>query len=478
MKRMLHTLVVLLLGLNGTTLYGQLDRTVKPGPGPASPLNLPVLQKSSLDNGLKLIVVEHHELPVVQVTMVILSGSADDPAGKAGLATLTAQMMDEGTATRDALAISEEIDFLGANLSVRASTDASFASLLTLKEHLDAALGIFADVVRNPVFPEHEWDRVKKTHLTGLLQQKDQPGTVASKVFARVTFGADHPYGRPDDGTEESVEGLTADDLKRFYSANYVPNNAAVIVVGDVTPPEVQSKMEHFFGTWKAHPLAKNDQADPPMIGSTMIYLVDKPEAAQSEIRIGHTGVRRDTKDYFALQVMNTILGGQFSSRINMNLRETKGYTYGARSGFQMWKESGLFTASAAVKSAVTDSSVIEFMKELKRIREEDVTGDEFMFAKNSLIRREPQGFETPAQIAGQISSLVIYNLPDDYFRTYVQNFASVTIEDVRMVARKYLNPAAMNIVIVGDQNLVGSGLERLGYGPVRRLDAGGNPLN
>jgi predicted Zn-dependent peptidase len=427
---------------------------------------------------MKVIVVEHHELPVVQMNMVFLSGSADDPVGKAGLADLTTQMMDEGTSKRDALAISEEVEFLGASISVRAATDASFVSLLTLKEHLDAALDIYSDVIRNPSFPEFEWTRVKKTHLDGLLQQKDRPGTVASKVFAQVTFGAEHPYGQPNDGTEHSVQGVTLDDLRKFYSTHIVPGNATLIVVGDLTISEVAPRVEKFFGDWQSTlPLKKSiDKA--PAISENQIYLIDKPEAAQSEIRIGHAGVQRKTDDYFALQVMNTILGGQFSSRINMNLRESKGYTYGARSGFLMWRHGGLFTASAAVRTGVTDSSIIEFMKELERIRDEDVTEDEFLFAKNSLIRREPEGFETAGQIANQIASIVVYNLPDDYFETYVKNFSAVTMEDVRRVAASYLNPRSMNIVVVGDIKAVHEGLNRLGYGQARILDPDGNKIN
>jgi predicted Zn-dependent peptidase len=470
--------IIFLLFVTVSVASGQLDRTKKPESGPIPSLTLPTIQRASLENGLRVMLVEHHELPVVQMNMVLLSGSAKDPEQKAGLANVTAAMMDEGTAKRTALEVADDIDFIGASLSVSSSVDATFASLLTLKEHLKAALEIYADVLLSPAFPAVEWERVRKTHLAALLQQKDQPGTVASKVFSRITYGVDHPFGRPLDGSEETIQSITVGDIRDFYNAHYRPDNATLIVVGDVVMEELLPFVRDDFGGWKPGAGASAEVPAPPVINRTGIYLVDKPEAAQSEIRIGHVGVERNNPDYFSVVVMNMILGGQFSSRINLNLRESKGYTYGARSGFSMWKHPGPFTASAAVKTAVTDSSVMEFMKELKKIRDEDVTMQELEFARNSLIRREPQSFETPQQIASQLASLVLYDLPDNYFETYVENFENVTIADVRRVAQKVLNPSAMNIVIVGDVAAIKNDLEGLGYGPVKLLDTAGKTVN
>jgi predicted Zn-dependent peptidase len=421
--------------------------------------------------------VEDHELPSVQMNIVIMAGAADDPASKPGLANLTAQMLDEGTGKRDALTVADDLEYLGARFSVNSGMDGTFASLQTLKEHLRPALEIAADVILNPSFPEKEWTRVKATHLTSLLQQKDQPGTVASKVFSRLTFGETHPHGRPTDGTEESVNAITIGDMKEFYSAYYRPNNATMILVGDITIAEAKEVLASSFAKWEVSERKKRTVSAAPAIARTGIYLVDKPEAAQSEVRIGHPGVQRNNPDYFALTVMNTILGGQFSSRINMNLRETKGYTYGARSGFSMWIDGGSFVAAGAVKSAVTDSSVFEFMKELTMIRDAGVTDEELAFAKNSLILREPRNFETPGQVAGQLQTLVLYNLPDDYFATYVQNFEKVTAADVKRVAEKYIQPSAMNIVVVGDVATVKDGLGRLGYGEVRVIGSDGRSV-
>ncbi len=459
------------------TVVGQIDRTKKPSPAATPPLILPKIQRATLANGLSLMLVEHHELPVVQCQLVVKSGSSQDPSGKGGLANLAAQMMDEGTGKRSALQIADDLDFLGASLSVNASDDATFASLLTIKEHLTPALDVYADVVLNPSFPEEEWNRVKKSHLTTLMARKDQPAFVASNVFGILTYGGVHPYGQPSGGTEATVNAISIDDMKTFYGTFFKPNNATLIVVGDVTMKEARPMVEKHFGSWKNGEVPQVEFPSAPSIASTQIYLIDKPKAAQSEIRIGQVGVARKTDDYYALTVMNTILGGQFSSRINLNLRESKGYTYGARSSFSMQKGAGPFVASAAVKSAVTDSSVIEFMKELRGIRDADVTQKEFEFAVNSIVRRQPQGFETPAQIASQLMNLVLYDLPDDYFNTSVQNIQKVTVKDVRRVAEKYLNPKAMNIVIVGDVATIKEGLEKLGYGAAHMVSADGQMM-
>lgn len=471
---MTSTLVVFCLSF----AYGQLDRTKKPAPQPTPKLTLPAIQRATLPNGLTLMLVEHRELPVVHMQLVFSTGAANDPPGKAGVANLTAQMIREGTAKRTSLQIADDLEYIGAMLNVNSSHDATFASLLTLKEHLSGALDIYSDVLRNPSFPEKEWNRVKKTHLTGLLQQKDQPVAVANNIFASQVYGSSHPYGRPTEGTEVSVNAITLDDLKSFYRANYLPNNATLIIVGDVALKEIRPMLEDYFGDWKSGKFVPAEFPVPPAIDTTRIFLIDKPQAAQSEIRIGHTGVARNSPDYFALQVMNAILGGQFTSRINLNLRESKGYTYGARTMFAMRKEAGPFVAQAGVKSAVTDSSVMEFMKELRGICEADVTEKELELAKNSLVRGVPQGFETPAQISMQLANLVLYNLPDDYFDSVVQNYEKVTAGDVRRVSEKYLHPRSMDIVIVGDIGLIKPGLEKLGYGKVTVLDASGKQVN
>ncbi len=478
MKQNLFFLTMSLLVLGVSLMYGQLDRSKKPEPQPTPKITIPAIQHAALANGLKIMLVEQHELPIVQLQLVFQTGAANEPASKAGVANLTAQMVREGTGKRSSLQIADDLEFLGANLNVSSSSDATFASLQSTKEQLAKALDVYADVLRNPSFPENEWTRVKKTHLTGLMQQKDQPVVVANNVYTMLLYGAAHPYGRATEGSEASVNAISLDDLKSFYKSNYIPNNATLIVVGDASIKEIVPMIEKYFADWKSAAIMPPAFTPAPKIDSTRIYLVDKPQAAQSEIRIGHVGVARNNEDYFPLLVMNAILGGQFTSRINLNLREAKGYTYGARSGFAMRKEAGPFTAQAGVKSGVTDSSVVEFMKELRSICDADVTQKELDFAKNSLVRGMPQGFETPAQISMQLMNLVLYGLPDSYFDTIVQNLEKVTIADVRRVSQKYIHPASMDVVIVGDIQLVKPGLEKLGYGPAIVLDADGKKIN
>jgi predicted Zn-dependent peptidase len=454
----------------------EVDRSQRPTPGPTPTLTLPEIEEFRLDNGLTVLLVEHHELPLLQARLIIETGSAAD-GDKPGLASFTADMLDEGTAKRSALQLAEEVDFIGAQLSTGSNWDGSYVTLLTLKRHLDTAFDLFSDIVLNPAFPEEELERRRSSRLTSILQQKDQPRIVATMVFNRVIYGPTHPYGQPASGTEESIRSIQRDDLKRFYETYYRPNNATLILVGDVTKEEIAPKVKQFFVAWtkKEVPSVKIPQAASRT--STGIYLVDKPEAAQSEIRIGHVGVARNNPDYFKLTVMNTILGGQFSSRINMNLREKRGYTYGARSSYAMRKAAGPFIASAGVKTAVTDSSVIEFMKELTRIRQEGVTAEELEFAKQSLLRRLPRQFETAADIARQLTNLVLYDLPKDYFNKYVQRIQAVTAEDVLQAARNYIHPDRSAIVIVGDVAKIREGLEALGYGPVVLLDSEGEPM-
>lgn len=472
---MKNILIILFLSFN--SIHSQeLDRTKKPLPQPTPKLSIPIPQRGELNNGLKIMLVEHHEMPVVQVQLIFQSGSSNDPSTKAGVAVLTAQMLDEGTKKRSALQISDDVEYLGSNLNISSSQDASFASLLTLKDELENSFEIFADVILNPTFPSTEWDRIKKSHLTSLLQRNDQPGQIASLVYSKVLFGDSHPYGKPTTGTEESVKQIEVADLVKFYNSFYSPNNATVIVVGDITLSEAKKLLNKYFGSWKKQEIAEPTYSTSPTIVENKIYLIDKPQAAQSEIRVGHMGVARSNSDYYAITVLNSLLGGQFSSRINMNLRESKGYTYGAGSSFSMRKEVGPFTVSGAFRSNVTDSSIIEIITELKNVTMTNVTGKELEQAKNSIIRSQPVDFETPQQIAGQLMNLVLYNLPDDYYNTSIQNFENLTITDIRNAANKYIHPSKMNIVLVGDMSTVLTGLEKIGS--VSILDNNGNKVN
>lgn len=460
------------------TIFAQMDRSRQPKPKPSPKLSLLPLQRADLKNGLGIVLVEHHGLPLVQFKLVLQTGSAADPAGKTGLAMFTANMIDEGTECRSALQISEDLGFIGARFSLSANYDGSFASLLTLKEHLSSALEIFSDVMLRPSFPQDDFERVKKDVLTSLLQQKDQPIVVANNAFATLLYGSDHPYGRSVNGTEISVDALTVEDVKNFYDTYYRPNNATMIVVGDVQLNEVVHELEKTFGGWQKQDVPSVSVPLPSQPSSTRIFLIDKPNAPQSQVRIGHVGANRRTADYFPLLVINTILGGEFTSRINLNLREEKGYTYGARSDFAFRKIAGPFVASGGFRTDVTDSSVVELMRELRRIGTADVTEEELDFAKNSLIQRQPHQFETPGAIASRLAEIVLYNLPDDYYSSYVQNVQKMALKDVNRVGHQYIKPDAAVIVIVGDIEKTKEGLGKLGYSSVKICNEKGEILS
>ena len=443
------------------------DRTMKPPPGASTDLALPEIQNFKLSNGMTVKLVEHHELPIVDVRLVLKSGSYVDPEGKAGTADFTADMLDEGTTTRDAFEIADAKDFIGARLGTGSSWDGSFVTLSTVKKHLDAALEIFADVALNPTFPEEDMDKIRDRRLASILQRKDQPLTLAALAFGDIVYGKSHPYGLPSSGTEESIKSLSRKDLQSFYSTYYRSNNAVLIVVGDVTRAEIEPVLEKYFGSWDSGDIPAPKTFDTPEISETSFYLVDKPDAAQSYLYFGHNSISRNDPDYISSYVMNMILGGQFTSRINLNLREDKGYTYGARSSFSTRRNGGSFSARSSVKTSVTDSSIIEVLYELRRIRDEHVTMDELELAKRSIIQKLPAGFETPSQIASGLGSLVLNDLPDDYYDSYSEKIEAVTVHDVRMTAQKLIDPEHMTLVISGDISKIKESIELLNEGKV-----------
>jgi zinc protease len=443
-------------------LYAQPQ--AKPDPS----FTLPQLQRRRLSSGLEVLIVEQHELPVVNMSLLLKTGGAADTQERAGLASLTAALIDEGTKTRSALDISNQLSSIGASLSTGADWDYSSINLLTLTKHLERALDIYTDVVINPTFPENELKLQRNSRLASLLQRRDNADAIATLAYNSVLYGRNHPYGRSIVGDELSVAAIRNEDVRRFYETYFRPNNAALVVVGDVRPDTLIPQLERAFVNWKSADVPAVTVAAPSPRERATIYLVDKPGAAQSVINIGQIGVPRSTPDYFPLIVMNTLLGGQFTSRVNMNLREDKGYTYGARTSFDFRLGAGPFAANAGVQTAVTKESVAEFMKELRGIRgERPVTPAELEFSKQAIIRGFPRSFETPDQIASRVAAIVIYNLPDSYFNDYIQNVRAVTLADVTRVANKYLDPAKMAILVVGDRKVIEPTLRSLpGIGP------------
>ena len=453
-----------------------LDRSKVPTLGPPPGVLLPPIVTRELPNGLKLMIVEHHELPIADFVLVVESGGTLDPSGKTGLANLTAAMLTEGTISRSSLEIADQVAFLGIGLSATSTWDASTIRLHTPTSQLDSALALFADVALRPAFPLNEFDRIKKDRLTNLLQLKDRPTAIANQAYAAILYGSGHPYGRSIIGSEASVQTLSTADLQSYYRSNFIPNNATLVVVGDVTPAQIEAKIQSLFGGWQSGTVSPFNFTQPPASNTTTVYLIDKPGAAQSSFRIGAIGVPRSTKDYFALSVLNTILGGSFTSRLMQNLRESHGYTYGAGSSFDMRRSAGPFTASAEVVAAKTDSALVEFMKELNAIRE-TVPAEELSKAKRYMQLGLPGDFETTQQIAGALVPVALYDLPLDYYNNYVQNIEAITQADVQRVARQYINPSSLAIVIVGDRKSIEAGLKAVNTGPIVIRDFFGQPI-
>jgi len=475
--RSLGAVVVALVGLRSNAgAQGTIDRTKPPELGPPPTVSLPPIVTRQLPNGLKLLIVEQHELPLADLVLLVGSGTTADPAGKMGAANLTAAMLREGTTTRKSLDIADQAAFLGISLSPTSSWESSTLSLHTPTAQLDSSLALFADVALHPSFPANEFERLRKNRLTELLQIRDQGPAIANLVFPAIVYGSTHPYGLASIGTEASVKSLTPGDLQSYYQTNFKPNNATLIIVGDVNPDQIEQKVNGLFGAWQHGTTPQLAYGEPPKPATTTIYLVDKPGAAQSSFRIGAVGVPRSTKDYFALTVMNTILGGSFSSRLNQNLRETRGYTYGASSRFDMRRAAGPFTASAEIVAAKTDSALLEFMKELNGIRQ-SVPSDELSRAKRYLQLQLPGNFETTQQIAAALVPVALYGLPLDYYNNYVQSIEGVTQADVNRVAQQYVNPGSLAIVIVGDRKTIEQGLKSVNVGPISIRDMSGLPI-
>jgi zinc protease len=441
--------------------------TTPPRPQGSPRIDLPEPVRVRLPNGMTVMYVRQAELPVVSAVLVTRgAGSADEPAEAPGLASFTASMLDEGAGGRDALALADALDLLGASLSTGSGTDAAQANLYVLRQNFPAALRIMADVVTRPDFPEREVNRLRDERLTALARAKDEATTIANNAFASLVYGGQHPYGRY--ATTEATRGLERGRVQAFHAARYRPETSTLILVGDVDPAAMQPLVAQSFGQWRAQgtsALAEPPQA--PSIGRTVVYLIDKPGAAQSEIRIGHPGVPRSSPDYYPLLVMNTMLGGTFTSRLNTNLRETHGWAYGAASSFQMLRGAGPFSARAGVQTNATDSALVEFFRELNRMRTEAVTPEELQKIKNFVALRLPDQLETTQDVAGQLATLETYGLDASFFDDYVQRVNAVTADDLRRVANQYVRPDRSVVVVVGDRQVVEAAVRAANVGPV-----------
>jgi predicted Zn-dependent peptidase len=433
-------------------------------------LKLPSIEKFQLSNGIPVLLIELHKVPLVQVNVVVRAGAAADPKVKAGVASLTAEMLDRGAGGRSALELSDAVDHLGADLSAAAGWDATTIGLNVPSQRFTEALALLADVVTRPAFPQEELDRVRKERLTEFLQWRDEPRSLARVAFARAVYGG-HAYGRVPEGSEASVRAIERADLKAFHDSYFEPGNVTIVAAGDITPSVLQPRLEERFGAWRGSAARPPSVAAASQVRGRSVWLIDVPGAAQSEIRIGRVGPPRATPDYFPLIVMNTVLGGSFTSRLNQNLREVHGYTYGAGSVLDFRLSTGPFLAAAAVQTDKTAPALSEFFKELEGIRK-PVREEELTKARNYVALRYPAGFETTGDLAGKLEEKVVYGLPDDYFTSYADRVRKVTADDVARVTAQAIDPRSIVVVIAGDRKKIEPGLRALKLGPIRVFSA------
>ena len=448
-----------------------LDRTVRPTSGTPTPARLPAVQLRMLSNGMRVAVLEDHEIPAVQVSAVVEVPAQLEPAGKEGVAGFTRSMLTEGTTTRSAESLVDAFADLGSTVSP--------FGFYTITSNVDAALALMAEQLLNPALPDAALERLKANAVTGLRRQKEQPNYIASRIFSNVVFGASHPYTRTI--TESSVMSITRDDVVAFHREYYRPQNIALVIVGDITADRAVAYAEKAFAGWAGvGPKASVDIAAPAGPTATAIYLHDRPGSPQSFVVAGHLGPRRDTPDYFALSLLNTALGGGFNSRLNLNLREQRHFTYGAGSSFtyRPVPQVGVFTASSSVQSEKTDSALVEMMAEIRGILgARPVTPAELAFAKSGITKGLPLSFETVPQIAGGIATIITDRLPLDYYSTVAARVGAVTIDDAMAAGRRYLQPDRMAIVIVGDRRTIEPRLRAAGIAPVVIVDDQGKPI-
>jgi zinc protease len=420
-----------------------------PPPLAPRPLNLPEQSATVLPNGLGLVVVEDKRLPLVSFRLAFRAGDANDPDDLPGLSDMMSHLLTEGTTTRTSRQIAEEVERYGATLAVGSSSDFSTVAASTLSVYADEILTLLADVTLNASFPQNEIDLARENTKQLLIQQRAQPNFLASERMSQVIFGR-HPYSRLSP-TPETLDAMTRDNLSRFRESTYIPNNAVLMVVGDVERDAIIERIEQLFSDWKPGTLPDQNFPAPPKRSARAIYVVDRPGSAQSNIVIANEGITRTNADYFPMLLMHTILGANASSRLFMNLREEKGYTYGAYSNVDARRLAGTFRATAEVRTPVTGASLHEFFYELNRIRDEAVTADELKNAKAYLSGVFPIRIETQDGLIDQLVSIRMYDLPTDYLKTYRDQINAVSAEDIQRVAQKYIRPDQAAVVIVGD---------------------------
>jgi zinc protease len=452
---------------SGTSGVGGLTAS-RPVAGQPRPYEFPATVRTELPSGLRLIVTPMPGRGLVTASLVARSGAVDEPASIGGATVLAARGMTEGTDLRDAIALVEAAERLGASLHSEAGWDAISAGVDVPASRLGPALDLLSEIVRHPAYPEAEVDRIRDERLTDLLQARADPRRRADQEFVDAIYDATSPYHRPAGGARETVARISADDLRAVQARSFVPARSVLVVAGDVDPDEVARMASTLFDDWSGPgSVDEPPVSDASRVAESFVRVIDRPGSAQSEIRIGQPGLARRHPDFHAVSVMSAILGGLFNSRLNMNLREEKGYTYGASAGFDLRRHRGPFSARAAVDTDVTVPSIRETLVEIDRIREAPVTADELRSARDYLVGVFPLRFETPGPVVGALSGLFVHALPDDELDLYRAAIESVTAEDVLRVAREHIDPVRLAIVVVGDHGSFADELETAGLGSI-----------
>jgi zinc protease len=451
-------------------------RKTAPEPGPTPEFHLPEPEVFALKNGLQVYFVEHHYLPVMSASLVNLAGSIADPEKKPGVASFSNGMLTQGTATRSATQVAEDAEQYGAALGKTASTESASVGISALSNNAGPAMQLMSDVALHPAFDAKEVERLRRQRLTTLLQMKDESNQIAFQIARKAFYGADNPLGHIPLGNDASIKSITPQDLKTFYGSHYAPASSLLVMVGDMDKRDAKDLAEKYFGGWTAT-AEQIPAATAPKAPTPRILIVDMPNAPQTSVVAVGAGVARSSPDYPSIQVMNSMLGGLFSSRINMNLREAHGYTYGAFSFFQYQRNTGMLLAGAEVRTDVTAPSVEQLYKELARIRTEPLNATELKMSIDSNVRSLPGGFETGSDVAGAISELWMYGLPKDYFEKLPAQLESVTSAQAEAAADKYVHPENMFLILVGDKSKIESSVKALNLGPIEYWDTEANPV-
>lgn len=443
----------------------------QPEPGQPRDYSFPTFGSYQFSNGLRLVVAPVHKLPVVTVLAVIEAGAVSEPVNREGVAQITARALAEGRAGDDAMELADRFELLGASFGASADWEITVASVTTTTGHLADAVALFGEALTAPSFPEREIERLKAERLSDLLQRRMEPRGLADDMFVRALYDAESRYARADEGEAETVSAITRDDVVAFWSERYRPGSVTVVVAGDVTAEDARRLVEAALGSWQGEAPIPAQATDQPARLTRAVHLVHKPDAAQTEIRLGHVGLPRLHPDYFAVTVMNALLGGLFNSRINLNLREAHGYTYGAHSYFDWRRAAGPFLVSTAVASDVTHLAAQEALKELTRFGDAPPEARELALAVDYLDGVFPIRYESTSAIASAIAGMISFGLPEDYYDSYRDNVRAVTPQAVQDAARRHLHPDRLQLLLVGNESEIRGPVEAMEFGPLFRYD-------